>query len=163
MTFFGYWIFMIANSQSWEILRSEFSGIIEKYFRGYRFIAEQSIYNSRRISANFHWNRINSGSCHSNESFRSSHDFPPRFCFRATKSGYRIHWSCGLLFHMAWIATAIIVTLRSGFYFGERGIPDFYFGAVWGASRFIRGSWNFYFTPILYACNTLSTRLLSIW
>lgn len=59
LTFFGYWIFTIANSQSREILRGEFSGIIEKYFRGYRFIAEQSIYNSRRISANFHWNRIN--------------------------------------------------------------------------------------------------------
>lgn len=82
------------------------------------------------------------------------------FCFRATKSGYRIRWSRGLQFHMARIATAIIVTLRSGFYFVEHGIPDFYFGAVCGASRFICGSWNFYFTPILYACNTFSVRLL---
>lgn len=57
-------------------------------------------------------------------------DFSPSFCFRGTKSGYRIRWSRGLLFHMArGKATAIIVTLRSGFYFAGHGVRDFYFGA----------------------------------
>lgn len=57
-------------------------------------------------------------------------DFSASSCFRGTKSGYRIRWSHGLLFHMARReATAIIVTLRSGFYFAGCGVRDFYFGA----------------------------------
>lgn len=99
--------------------------IIETFLAG-RFIGV--VRNFRRPLANFDWNRINRRIMSERWIF-IRRDFSPSSCFRSTKSGYRIR-SRGLLFHMAWgEATAIIVTLRSGFYFAGCGVRDFYFGS----------------------------------